>query len=91
VQVLPKVCPSGKTSELLAAHGQKGGSKQKIGAVQGAEAIHPDKRGLHVSLQGTESAERPGRWDWAGWVGARACVAAGEQAGPAMVYQPVGC
>ncbi len=61
MQVLPKVCPGGRATELLAAHGQRGGSKQKIGAPQAAEGVHPDKHALHVSLQAAESTERPGR------------------------------
>ncbi|GAB4819671.1 hypothetical protein N2152v2_006717 [Parachlorella kessleri] len=61
-KVLPKVCPGGRTTELLIAHGQRGGSKQKIGAPQAAESVHPDKHTLHVSLQAAESTERPGRY-----------------------------
>ena len=61
VQILPRVCPGGRTTELLAAHGQRGGSKQKIGAPQAAEGVHADKHSLHVSLQAAESTERPGR------------------------------
>ncbi|GAB4819670.1 hypothetical protein N2152v2_006716 [Parachlorella kessleri] len=61
-KVLPKVCPGGRATELLAAHGQRGGSKQKIGAPQAAEGVHPDKHALHVSLQAAESTERPGRY-----------------------------
>ena len=60
-QVLPRVCPGGRATELLAAHGQRGGSKQKIGAPQMAEGAHPDKHALHASLQAAESTERPGR------------------------------
>ena len=61
VQVLPKACRGGRTSELLAAHGQRGGSKQKIGALQALDGVHPDKHPLHLSLQAAESIERPGR------------------------------
>ena len=61
VQVLPRMCPGGRTTELLAAHGQRGGSKQKIGAPQAADGVHADKHALHVSLQAAESIERPGR------------------------------
>lgn len=61
MQVLPKVCPQGKTSELLAARGQRGGAKRSIGVVVAAEGVHPDHRPLHVSLQAAESTERPGR------------------------------
>ncbi|GAB4819663.1 hypothetical protein N2152v2_006709 [Parachlorella kessleri] len=61
-EVLPKVCPGGRTTELLAMRGQRGGSKQKIGASQGADGVHPDKHALHLSLQAAESTERPGRY-----------------------------
>lgn len=61
-QILPRVCPGGKTSELLVARGQRGGAKRSIGAVVAAEGLHPDGRPLHVSLQAAESTERPGRW-----------------------------
>lgn len=60
--MLPRVCPDGATSELLVARGQKGGSKKSIGAVISAEAMHPDGRPLHISLQAAASVERPGRW-----------------------------
>ncbi|GAB4819763.1 hypothetical protein N2152v2_006809 [Parachlorella kessleri] len=61
-KVLPKACPGGRTSELLAAHGQRGGSKQKVGALQAADGVHPDKHPLYLSLQAAESIERPGRY-----------------------------
>ncbi|GAB4819764.1 hypothetical protein N2152v2_006810 [Parachlorella kessleri] len=61
-KVLPRACPGGRTTELLAAHGQRGGSKQKVGAPQAAEGVHPDKHSLHVTLQAAESTERPGRY-----------------------------
>ena len=76
-QVLPKVCPGGRTSELLAAHGQRGGSKLKIGAPQAAESVHPDKHTLHVSLQAAESTERPGRCGALGQPQAVSAVSAG--------------
>lgn len=60
-QILPRVCPGGKTAELLVARGQRGGAKRSIGSVTSAEAVHPDGRSLHVSLQAAESTERPGR------------------------------
>ena len=62
LQVLPHVCPNGKSTELLVARGQRGGAKRSIGAVVSAEAAHPDGRPLHVSLQASESTERPGRY-----------------------------
>ena len=65
-QVLPKICPGGRTTELLAAHGQRGGSKQKVGAPQAADGVHPDRHPLHVSLQAAESSERPGRYEFCG-------------------------
>ncbi|GAB4819680.1 hypothetical protein N2152v2_006726 [Parachlorella kessleri] len=60
--VLPKVCPSGRTTELLTVHGQRGGSKQRVGAPHLADGVHPDKHLLQVSLQAAESTERPGRY-----------------------------
>ncbi len=56
------MCPNGKSSELLVARGQHGGAKRSIGAVVLAEGVHPDGRPLHVSLQASESTERPGRY-----------------------------
>ena len=56
------MCPNGKSSELLVARGQHGGAKRSIGAVVSAEGVHPDGRPLHVSLQASESTERPGRY-----------------------------
>ena len=84
-QVLPSVCPGGRTTELLAAKGQRGGAKQKIGALQTAAAVHTDGKGLHVSLQASESVERPGRCAVLprGWLGG-ACSAV--QAGPAKSH-----
>lgn len=69
-QIMPRVCPNGKSSELLVGRGQKGGSKRSIGAVTTAEAVHVDGRSLHVTVQAAESAERPGRQelcDGHGW------------------------
>ena len=56
-QILPRVCPNGKTSELLLARGQRGGAKRSIGAVVAAEGAHADGRSLHVSVQAAESSE----------------------------------
>lgn len=44
------------------ARGQRGGAKRNIGAVVSAEGRHPDGRPLHISLQASESTERPGRY-----------------------------
>lgn len=60
-QVLPRVAPCNKTTELLVAQGTRGGAKRSVGAVIQAEGVHPDGRSLHISLQGAESTERPGR------------------------------
>lgn len=59
---LPSVAPSRQTTELLAAPGQRGGSKRSVGPLAVVEAVHPDGRPLSLSIQVAESIDRPGRY-----------------------------